>query len=81
MFWTIDIKSGFGETSIFWTVENIGFLLLRRRASFRMPVRAAGTAMRCSRVTSDSPTAAGWGGDAVAMAAWGPEVSAPVMLM
>lgn len=77
MFWTIDTRSGFGFTSCICTAENIGFLLLRRRASLRMPVRAAGTAMRCSRAATASP-AAGGRGDAVAMAAWGLEGTAPV---
>lgn len=80
MFWTIDSKSGFGLISLFWTAQNIGFLLLRRRASCRMPVRAAGTEMRSSRVARESAAGA-WVGDAVATAAWGPGVTAPVMLM
>lgn len=68
MFVIIDSKSGFGEISLFWTAQNIGFFLLRRRASCRMPVRAAGTEMRSSRVVIESAAGA-WSGDAVAVAA------------
>lgn len=35
--------------SLLWRALNIGFFWLRLRASLRRPVRAAGTAIRCSR--------------------------------
>lgn len=57
-FCTSDSSSGFGEFFISsFPCRNICFLVPRRRASCRMPVRAAGTEMRCSRALGDSGAA------------------------
>lgn len=77
MFWIIDSKSGFGDTSFFWIAENMGFLLLRRRASCKMPVRVAGTEMRCSRVARESAAGA-WEADVAAIEVG---VTSPAMLL
>ena len=54
-FCSSDSRAGLGDTAFFSsTVLNMGFLLLRRRASCRIPVREAGTEMRCSRDPSES---------------------------
>lgn len=47
-FCTRDRSSGLGEFFFSSTLLNMGFLLPRRRASCRMPVRGAGTAILCS---------------------------------
>ena len=57
-FCTNDSSSGLGEFFVSsFPDRNICFRVPRRRASWRMPVRAAGTEMRCSRALGGSGAA------------------------
>lgn len=56
-FCTSDSSSGLGEFFVSsFPGRNICFRVPRRRASWRIPVRAAGTEMRCSRALGGSGT-------------------------